>query len=199
VYVIQVCWQFASRIRTEPVPSWSCSQAVSKTVWHIPLLRVQWKTPDDGQRKCPNYVEFYLKKYILEISASSWFYYKNSFRHVSVKLVTLTVRNLNSFVRDKLYIGLLFRYCFSSLWSFFIFFWSHICNAHNLHPCSFSYPPIESTCQVFYFITVSSARTALIEWTQRRSFLSVRPHIPPFELFDSLFLSNFIPCPRDLS
>ena len=27
VYVIQVCWQLASRIMTEPVPSWSCSQA----------------------------------------------------------------------------------------------------------------------------------------------------------------------------
>jgi len=30
------------------VPSWSCSQAVSKTVCHIQLLCVQWKTPDDG-------------------------------------------------------------------------------------------------------------------------------------------------------
>jgi len=28
VYVIQVCWQLASRIRTEPVLSWSCSLAV---------------------------------------------------------------------------------------------------------------------------------------------------------------------------
>jgi hypothetical protein len=35
------------------VPSWSCSQAVHKTVWHIQLLCVQWKTPDDGQRNCP--------------------------------------------------------------------------------------------------------------------------------------------------
>jgi len=106
VYVIQVCWQLASRIRTElsfvlillasymtytiavctvqnswwwaeelsrntqsfipkiklqlcqtAVPSWCCSQAV----WHIPLLCVQWKTPDDGQRNCPKHVEFYSK------------------------------------------------------------------------------------------------------------------------------------------
>ena len=35
--------------------SWSCSQAV----WRIPLLCVQWKTPDDGQRNCPKRVEFY--------------------------------------------------------------------------------------------------------------------------------------------
>ena len=96
VYVIQVCWQLASRIRTElvpswscsqavskflldparklsassvlillascqQVPSWSCSQAVSKIVWHIPLLCVQWKTPDDGQRNSPKQVEFYSK------------------------------------------------------------------------------------------------------------------------------------------
>ena len=45
-----------SRIRTDP--SWSCSQAV----WHIPLLCVQWKTPDDGQRNCPKHVDFYSKK-----------------------------------------------------------------------------------------------------------------------------------------
>ena len=49
-----------SRIRTE-LSSWSCSQAVSKLVWHIPLLCVQWKTPDDGQRNCPKHVEFYCK------------------------------------------------------------------------------------------------------------------------------------------
>jgi len=50
---IQVCWQLAS------------SQAVSKTVWHIPLLCVKWKTPDDGQMNCPKHVEFYFK-YIFE-------------------------------------------------------------------------------------------------------------------------------------
>jgi len=49
VYVIQVCLQ--------PVPSWSCSQAV----WHIPLLCIQWKILDDGQRNCPKHVEFYSK------------------------------------------------------------------------------------------------------------------------------------------
>jgi len=35
----------------------ACEQAV----WHIPLLCVQWKTPDDWQRNCPKYVEFYCK------------------------------------------------------------------------------------------------------------------------------------------
>jgi len=42
--------------------SWSCSQAVSKPVWHLPLLRVQWKTPGDGQRNCQKHVDFYSKK-----------------------------------------------------------------------------------------------------------------------------------------
>jgi len=41
--------------------SWSCSQAVSRPVQHIPLLYVQWKTPDDGQRNCPKHVEFHSK------------------------------------------------------------------------------------------------------------------------------------------
>jgi len=40
------------------VPSWSYSQAVSKPVWHTPMLCVQWKTPDDGQRNCPKHLEF---------------------------------------------------------------------------------------------------------------------------------------------
>ena len=42
-------------------PSRSCSQAGSKTVWHIPLLCVQWKISGDGQRNCPKHVEFYSK------------------------------------------------------------------------------------------------------------------------------------------
>jgi len=43
------------------IPSWSCSQAVSKPVWHIPLFSVQWKTPDDGHSNRPKRVEFYSK------------------------------------------------------------------------------------------------------------------------------------------
>jgi len=43
------------------VPSWSCPQAVSKPVWHTPLLYVQRRTLDDGQRNCPKHVEFYSK------------------------------------------------------------------------------------------------------------------------------------------
>ena len=43
------------------VPSWSCSQAASRTVWHIQMLCVQWKTPDDGQTNCPKHVEFHSK------------------------------------------------------------------------------------------------------------------------------------------
>jgi hypothetical protein len=34
---------------------------VYKPVWHIPLLSVQWITPDDGQRNCPKHVEFHYK------------------------------------------------------------------------------------------------------------------------------------------
>jgi len=27
--------------------------------WNLPVLNVQWKTPDDEQRRCPKHVEFY--------------------------------------------------------------------------------------------------------------------------------------------
>ena len=39
----------------------ACTQAISKPVWHIPLLCVQWKTPDDGPSNCPKHVDFYSK------------------------------------------------------------------------------------------------------------------------------------------
>ena len=60
------------------VPSSSCSQAVSKHVWHIPLLCVERRTPDDGQRNCPKYVEFH---------------FKNKFEKI-VHLVGFIIRNL---------------------------------------------------------------------------------------------------------
>jgi len=31
------------------------------SIWRIPVLCVQWKTADDGQRNCPKHVEFYSK------------------------------------------------------------------------------------------------------------------------------------------
>jgi len=31
----------------------------SKQSQDFPVLNVQWKTPDDGQRRCPKHVEFY--------------------------------------------------------------------------------------------------------------------------------------------
>jgi hypothetical protein len=46
------------------------SQAVSKPVRHIPLLCLQWITPDDVQRKCPKYVAFHSEN---EFEKSSWF------------------------------------------------------------------------------------------------------------------------------
>jgi hypothetical protein len=44
------------------VPSSSCSKAVYKPVWYIPLLCVQWKTPDDGQRNCPKHAVSFQNK-----------------------------------------------------------------------------------------------------------------------------------------
>jgi len=63
VYVIQVCSQFASRIKTElqfhPDPA---DRKLSANLYDIYLLLcVQWKTPDDGQRNCSKHVEFYSK------------------------------------------------------------------------------------------------------------------------------------------
>ena len=72
VYVIQVCWQVASRIRTELLAS--CQQTCMTYTIAVCTVR---KTPDDGQRNCSKHVEFYSKNKFWQISASSWFYYKN--------------------------------------------------------------------------------------------------------------------------
>jgi len=49
VYVIHVCRELSSR-------TWSCSKAVYKHVWHIPLLIVQWINcwwwPDELSETC---------------------------------------------------------------------------------------------------------------------------------------------------
>jgi len=65
----RMSYRFADSFRAgwNAVPSWSCSQGVSKTVWHIPLPCVQWKTPDDGQRNCPKHVEFHSKIKVWEL------------------------------------------------------------------------------------------------------------------------------------
>jgi len=70
-YLLTACKQDQGK-----TPSWSCPQAVSKPVWHIPLLCVQWKTPDGGRRNCPKHVDFH---------------YKNKFQK-SVHLVCFIIR-----------------------------------------------------------------------------------------------------------
>ena len=61
-YVIQVSWKLASRIRTELHP-----HPARKLSAHIPLLCLQWKTPDDWQRNCPKHVEFYSKNKFVKL------------------------------------------------------------------------------------------------------------------------------------
>jgi len=55
--------QDGTGFRTKPVPSWSCSQAVSCWWWTEELSET--------------YRVFFFQKQIWEISASNWFYYKN--------------------------------------------------------------------------------------------------------------------------
>jgi len=60
-----------------------------KNVWHISLLCVQWKTPDDGQRNCLKHVEFPSK--INLRNQCIWLVYYKKFvtmhSHMNVKFV----------------------------------------------------------------------------------------------------------------
>jgi len=79
------------------VPSWSCSQDVSKTVWHIPLLCVQWKSPDDGQRNCQKHAEFHSKnkfqKLVHIVGCNLQIYHDAG--HINVKITGLFKKNLS--------------------------------------------------------------------------------------------------------
>ena len=57
-------------------PSWSCSQAVSKPVWHIAFavctVKNSWWWTEELSETC----RVLFQKWIWEISGSSWFYYE---------------------------------------------------------------------------------------------------------------------------
>jgi len=53
------------------------ARAVSKPVSHIPLLCVQWKNSSWWTEELSETCRVLFQKWIWEISASSWFYYKN--------------------------------------------------------------------------------------------------------------------------
>ena len=109
------------RIRTElvPFPSWSCSQAVSKPVWHVPLLCVQWKTPDDGQRNCPKYVEFYSKNkfeklvHLVGFIIRTFFYQCKIITVVVSKFATILVLSCRSLEQEWADGRRMWRYSFS--------------------------------------------------------------------------------------
>jgi hypothetical protein len=83
------------------IPSWSCSQAVSKPVWHIPLLCVQWKT-DDGQRNCPKHVEFHSKKKIEKLVHLVCFIIRNLSRCTVTRTSNITYVSPSQQIRRQL-------------------------------------------------------------------------------------------------
>ena len=61
VYVIQVCWELASRIRMELQFHPDPVRKLSTKLYDIYHCCLQWKTPDDGQRNSAKPVEFHSK------------------------------------------------------------------------------------------------------------------------------------------
>jgi hypothetical protein len=96
VCVIQVCWLFASRI------IYSCSKTLSKTVWYISFLCVQWETPDDGQRNCSKHVEFHSKNNFKKLVHLFSCYYNKFIMihgHTNVKLLYVFIPLIPNFTR----------------------------------------------------------------------------------------------------
>ena len=100
------------------------------SVWHIPMLCVQWKTRDDGQRNCPKHVEFYSKNKFEKLVHLVWFYDKNLSRctvtwtskekfcllhllRIRLKFL-LSISNVSLYRPDNLYIN--YRCCWAILY-----------------------------------------------------------------------------------
>ena len=108
-YGIRVCHTVCHQDGTA-FPSWSCSQAVCKPVWHIPLLCVQWKTPDDEQRNCPKHVEFLSKNKFKKSVHLVGFNIRNSLynKHMQIlhQSVTIITNNRAPNLKGNYYIRL---------------------------------------------------------------------------------------------
>jgi len=55
------------------------------------LYSLQWKTPDDGQRNCPKYVEFHSKNKFEKLVHLVGLLYRNK----------ITIQNANMFIWNK--------------------------------------------------------------------------------------------------
>jgi len=92
VYVIQVCWQLASRIRMErtsiPILLASCPQTcMTYTIAVCTVKNSWWWTEELSETRRVSF-----REQNWEISASSWFYYKEFVTmhdHINVRLVTI--------------------------------------------------------------------------------------------------------------
>ena len=67
------------------------------SVWHIPMLCVQWKTPGDGQRNCPKHVEFYFKNKFEKLVYLVGFIIRIYLKHYS-QLIFVLLRYLLRFL-----------------------------------------------------------------------------------------------------
>jgi hypothetical protein len=75
------------------------SRAVSKPVWHIPLLCVQWKTPDDGHSNRPKHAaEFHSKNKFEKLVHLVGFIIRNLTR-CTVTWTSREVKNLSNIAR----------------------------------------------------------------------------------------------------
>ena len=154
-------------------PSWSCSQAA----WHIPLLCVQWKSPDDGQRNCPKHVEFY---------------YKNKFE-ILVHLVGFVIRSYDDARSDECQIGVrmccTFTYCFVFSYNF----WgpNQFTVRHLIFHFSYSRPI--SVPVTLLWLTFSPDYGSPITKHKWCYFCHMTPHIRAWSLFTARGYKFFRP------
>jgi len=105
---LYMSYSFADSLRAgsgwNAVPSWSCSQAVSKILWHIQMLCVQWKPSDDGQRYCPKHVDFHSKNKSEKLMHLVGFIIRNLSRCTVTWRSNKICHNLSNFFENNIYV-----------------------------------------------------------------------------------------------
>jgi modification target Cys-rich repeat protein len=82
--------RFADSLQARSEWNW----AVRKPVWRIPLLCIQWKTPDDGHRNCPKHVEFFFIVVSCCMLFQSLLYCSNSCTSLHFKILKSQAKHL---------------------------------------------------------------------------------------------------------
>ena len=156
VYVIQICRQPSSR-------TGSCSKAVYKPVWHIPVPSVQWINSWWWAEELPETCRVSCRSLFGEIVASGWFYYKE-------------INNFSCFSWEKFRKSILLRHamhmykrCVCNPWYYLFIHCNYsVCNIERIANCLHT----DNPCSVIF-----TSGTSYLHEQKHNTFMRPVPYL----------------------